>query len=717
MSTVAFDPPPSPIEAEVRRIRKLLEDGEFAQALWAADMLLLEVPENRDVLYMVAVSQRYLRRIPHALATLARLETLHPAYGRLFQERGHCYRTLGDVPAAITAYRHAVQLNSALPASWKALQILHWSLGQQADSETAGNHVASLVKLPAEVVTASSLFADGDIFDAERLIRQFLLTQPDHIEAMRLLAQIGMKLDVLDDAEFLLESVVTFAPDYHLARYEYAVVLSQRHKHAQALKEARRLIAIEPTHRAYRTIRATACTGLGDHEGALQIYRELSAEAPQTPDLHLSIAHALKTLGRQQEAIVSYRTAAAVKPNYGDAYWSLANLKTYRFTDDELARMRAEEVADTTPLVDRYHLCFALGKALEDRAEYAASFEYYERGNALKKSECRYKPGLIERNARLQASVCTREFFESRRGVGCDRADPIFIVGLPRAGSTLLEQILASHSKVEGTMELADIPRLVHHLQGREQDDSKLRYPAVLAELTAEQLTRLGEKYLTDTQVYRTGHSATDLAAADLAEPGSPGTGRPTAAWPNRDVDERNTGRPEMGQSEFFIDKMPNNFRHIGLIHLILPNARIIDARREPMACCFSNFKQLFASGQEFTYSLEDIGRYYRSYVELMAHWDAVLPGKILRVQHEEVVEDLEGNVRRLLEFCGLEFEPQCLEFYKTGRSVRTASSEQVRQPIFKDGLDQWRHFEPWLEPLKEALGPLATPAPSQSNS
>jgi tetratricopeptide (TPR) repeat protein len=676
MSTVAFDPPPSPIEAEVRRIRKLLEDGEFAQALWAADMLLLEVPENRDVLYMVAVSQRYLRRIPHALATLARLETLHPAYGRLFQERGHCYRTLGDVPAAITAYRHAVQLNSALPASWKALQILHWSLGQQADSETAGNHVASLAKLPAEVVTASSMFADGDIFDAERLIRQFLLTQPDHIEAMRLLAQIGMKLDVLDDAEFLLESVVTFAPDYHLARYEYAVVLSQRHKHAQALKEAHRLIATEPTHRAYRTIRATACTGLGDHEGALQIYRELSAEAPQTPDLHLSIAHALKTLGRQQEAIVSYRTAAAVKPNYGDAYWSLANLKTYRFTDDELARMRAEEVADTTPLVDRYHLCFALGKALEDRAEYAASFEYYERGNALKKSECRYKPGLIERNARLQASVCTREFFESRRGVGCDRADPIFIVGLPRAGSTLLEQILASHSKVEGTMELADIPRLVHHLQGREQDDSKLRYPTVLAELTAEQLTRLGEKYLTDTQVYRTG-----------------------------------AGQP------FFIDKMPNNFRHIGLIHLMLPNARIIDARREPMACCFSNFKQLFASGQEFTYSLEDIGRYYRSYVELMAHWDAVLPGKILRVQHEEVVEDLEGNVRRLLEFCGLEFEPQCLEFYKTGRSVRTASSEQVRQPIFKDGLDQWRHFEPWLEPLKEALGPLATPAPSQSNS
>jgi hypothetical protein len=281
--------------------------------------------------------------------------------------------------------------------------------------------------------------------------------------------------------------------------------------------------------------------------------------------------------------------------------------------------------------------------------------------------------------------------------MGCARPDAIFIVGLPRAGSTLLEQILASHSKVEGTMELADIPRLVHHLQGREQDDSKPRYPAVLAELTAEQLARFGEKYLADTQVYRTGKSAADRAATGAASIGRPAM-----------------GQPGMGRAEapppFFIDKMPNNFRHIGLIHLILPNARIIDARREPMACCFSNFKQLFAAGQEFTYSLEDIGRYYRSYVELMAHWDAALPGKILRVQHEEVVEDLEGNVRRLLDFCGLEFEPQCLEFYKTGRSVRTASSEQVRQPIFKDGLDQWRHFEPWLEPLRMALGPLAAP-------
>ncbi|MFI4905686.1 MAG: sulfotransferase, partial [Steroidobacterales bacterium] len=482
---------------------------------------------------------------------------------------------------------------------------------------------------------------------------------------MRLLAQIGMKLDVLDDAEFLLESVLVFDPDYHLARYDYVGVLLRLHKHAKALEEIATLLKVEPQNRAYRICYANVCVGLGNHEEGLRVFRELSAEAPLQADLHLSIAHALKTLGKQQQSIESYRAAAAVKPSFGDAYWSLANLKTYRFTDEEIARMRAQEAAPATKLVDRYHLCFALGKAFEDSAQYAESFRYYERGNALKKSESRYRPGPVERNARLQAAVCTREFFTARQGVGCDRTDPIFIVGLPRAGSTLIEQILASHSKVEGTMELADIPRLVQHLQGRDPDDSKPRYPGVLADLSADQLKRFGEKYIADTQVYRSG-------------------------------------------KRFFIDKNPNNFRHIGLIHLMLPNAKIIDARREPMACCFSNFKQLFAAGQEFTYSLEDIGRYYRSYVELMAHWERILPGKILRVQHEDVVEDLEGDVRRILDFCGLEYEPQCVEFYKTERSVRTASSEQVRQPIFREGLDQWRNFEPFLGPLKAALGSSA---------
>jgi hypothetical protein len=310
--------------------------------------------------------------------------------------------------------------------------------------------------------------------------------------------------------------------------------------------------------------------------------------------------------------------------------------------------------------VDRYHLCFALAKALEDRGEFAESFRYYQQGNELKRPECRYVPELIETNTQLQIKTCTREFFRERSGCGDPRADPIFIVGLPRSGSTLLEQILASHSQVEGTQELANVQQIVTVLRGRELDG--WRYPRVLTEMDAADFARLGEQYLKDTRVYR-------------------------------------TGKP------FFIDKMPNNFRHLGLIHLMLPNARIIDARRAPMACCFSNFKQLFASGQEFTYSMEDIARYYRTYLELMRHWDQVLPGRVLRIHHEDVVEDLDGSVRRLLEFCGLALEPQCISFHQNTRSVRTASSEQVRQALYRDGLEQWKHFEPWLGPLRDALG------------
>src|SRR5882724_5047406 len=398
-----------------------------------------------------------------------------------------------------------------------------------------------------------------------------------------------MKLDVVDDAELLLENVLVLAPDYHDARYEYALALLKRHKHVRAREEMEKLLETDPNNRVYRTTHATACTGFGDYSQALPLYREILAETPNEPELHLSLAHALKALGRTREAIESYRAAAAVRPHYGEAYWSLANLKTYRFTDAEIARMRAAEASANIQQVDRYHLCFALGKALEDRGEYAESFSYYERGNALKKSECRYQPGPIERNARLQAAVCTREFFAAREGYGCDSAAPIFIVGLPRAGSTLIEQILASHSQVEGTMELPVIPRLVQDLQGHERTDSTPRYPGLLAELTAEDFMRLGEQYLNDTKVYR-------------------------------------KGRP------FFIDKMPNNCRHLGLIHLILPNAKIIDARRDPLACCFGNYKQLFASGQQFTYSFEDIARYYRTYLELMEHWNFALPGKVLRV-------------------------------------------------------------------------------------
>ncbi len=664
MAAAALASPASPIEAEVERIRGLLQRREPAVALQAAEAQLKLAPENRDCLYLVAVSQRYLGRIPAALASLVRLEELHPSYSRLYQERGHCHAALRAVDTAIEAYLRAVNLNPALPASWMALQALYRAKGDEQNAQIASRHVAKLASLPPEVVAATTLFADGALHEAEHIVREFLLRHETDVEGMRLLARIGLKLDILDDAEFLLESVLVLAPNYTAARYDYACVLLERQKHVRAREELETLLRGEPGNRAYLTTYATVCVALGDYERALTLYRELLVDKPKSAEIHLSIGHALKTAGKQQQAIASYRAAADARPQYGDAYWSLANLKTYRFTDEEIARMRAAEADRTTSLVDRYHLCFALGKALEDRAEYADSFRWYERGNAQKRSESRYQVEPIERNALLQAQVCTAEFFAARRGVGCRSPDPIFIVGLPRSGSTLLEQILASHSRVEGTMELGDVPRLVNALNGRQQQGAAPRYPGVLAELSPAEFARMGEKYLADTRAYR-------------------------------------SGKP------FFIDKMPNNFRHIGLIHLMLPNARIIDARRAAVACCFSNFKQLFAAGQEFTYGIEDLARYYRLYVELMDHWNAVLPGRILRVQHEDLVADLEGNVRRLLEFCALDFEPACLDFHKTDRSVRTASSEQVRQPIFKEGLDQWRHFEPWLGPLKQALGSL----------
>jgi len=660
------------VELEVRRIRELVQERRFAEAMAATDALLVTVPENRDVLYLRALAQRMLGDIPAALATLAGLERIHPRFSRLYQERGQCHVALKQAPQAIDAFARAVHINAALSVSWNMLEGLFRMTGQLDNAVDAAAHVATLKKLPPEVVTATALFSDGELAEAESIIRDFLLRQGHHVEAMRLLARIGIERDVLDDAQLLLEAVLDLTPDYHAARFDYAQVLIKRHMYPSAHGEAEKLLAADPSNRNYRTLHALTCVGLGLHERAIELYRELLTGAAQPADLHLSIAHSLKTLGRREEAIAEYRAAAAARPGYGDVYWSLANLKTYRFTDEELEQMTTAEPAAS--LVDRYHLCFALGKALEDRQQYASSFEYYARGNALKRAASHYRPEVLELNTRLQIEVCTPGLFARNKGSGASSADPIFIVGLPRSGSTLIEQILASHSAVEGTHELADIPRIVVDLKGRDADLDNPRYPAVLAGMSAEDFRALGEKYLTDTRIYRSGGRS------------------PLASGKQR-----------------FIDKMPNNFRHIGLLHLMLPNAKIIDARREPMACCFGNLKQLFAQGQEFTYSIEDIARYYRTYLELMRHWDSVLPGRVLRIHHEDVVDDLPGAVRRLLDYCELEFEPACVEFHKTQRSVRTASSEQVRQPIYREGLDQWRHYEPWLQPLREALGDALT--------
>jgi tetratricopeptide (TPR) repeat protein len=662
----------APLDTEFGPIRELVKERRFAQALQALDALqpldALQAghPENSEGLYLRAVSQRMLGHTAAALGTLARLEQLHPRFSRLYQERGYCHVALKQAPQAIEAFLRGVNVNPALPASWKMLEGLYRMTGQAANAAQAAAHVATLNRLPPAVVTATALFHDGELAESEQMVRDFLVKQGHHIEAMRLLARIGAEHDVLDDAQLLLEAVLDLEPGYHAARFEYAQVLCRRHLYLEAQQQAEKLLEVDRANRDYRTLHAMTGVGLGQHERAIELYRALLPGATHPAELHLSIAHSMKTLGQQAPAITEYHAAAAAREGFGDAWWSLANLKTYRFSSAELEQMRVAETAAGTAAVDRYHLCFALGKALEDRGEYAPSFEYYARGNALKLAASRYRPEIIEQNTRLQIEVCTRELFAGHERSGAAAADPIFIVGLPRSGSTLIEQILASHSEVEGTHELADIPRMVVELQGRNWQFEDPRYPAVLAQMSAEDFCRLGEKYLRDTRSYRSGKA-------------------------------------------HFIDKMPNNFRHVGLIHLMLPNARIIDARREPMACCFGNLKQLFAHGQEFTYSVAHIARYYQTYLELMRHWDAVLPGRVLRVQYEDVVADLEANVRRILAYCGLEFEPSCVEFYRTERSVRTASSEQVRQPIYREALEQWRHYEPWLAPLRDALGDALT--------
>jgi tetratricopeptide (TPR) repeat protein len=597
-----------------------------------------------------------------ALNCLADIERLHSLSGLLWQERARCHRALGEGAAAIGAYKRAVELNDALSESWQALVELYRSAGRLDEARGAAECLERLSTLPPQLAAGSSLLNEGELEPAEALARDYLNTHGPHVQGMRLLAQVGIKRNVLDDAELLLEHVLARAPHYYEARYEYAAVLLHRRKYLHALEQTQLLLNVTPGNFPYRLLHARNLDGLGRYEEALSLYRQLLGEAPGNVEIQLCIAHALQTVGNRQDAIDAFRFAADSNEGFTAACFALANMKAYRFSDEEIARMRAREMAPDTTLSERYHLCFALGKAYEDRKAFAESFAWYERGNALKRSDVGYRPELAERGLRLQATVCTQAFFAARRGFGCNRPDPIFVVGLTRSGSTLIEQILASHSLVNGTLELPALPHLVQQFRNRDSADAPPRYPAILTELEPADFRRMGEIYLDETRPYR-------------------------------------------GTAPFFVDKMLANFRDIGLIHLILPNARIIDARREPMACCFGNFKQLFLHGQEYSYSLEEMGRYYRWYVELMDHWDRVLPGQVLRVRYEDVVNDLEGSVRRMLEFCGLPFEPACLEFYKTDRSVRTVSSEQVRQPIYRAGLEQWRNYEPWLGPLKTTLG------------
>lgn len=595
-----------------------------------------------------------------------------PGHAAALRLLGAALAGQGDGASAIVALRRATAAAPRDPEGWRLL-------GEQLTlaGDTAGADAATAAMLKAsaaspQLIAAALALADNRLAVAEEGLRARLAAQPGDVAALRMLAEVAGRLGRYGDAERLLVHALQLAPAFNAARSNLAQVLHRQGKPGEALVELDRLAAHAPTDPGHRTLRAAVLARTGATQAALDLYAAVLADFPQQPKAWLSYGHALKAVGRVADSIAAYRTALAQLPSLGEAWWSLANLKTLAFGADDIAAMQRALALPELTAEDRYHVHFALGKALEDAAAYPASFEHYAQGNVLRRTELRYDAAEVSAHLRRSRALFTREFFAARAGSGDPEPDPIFIVGLPRSGSTLLEQILSSHSAVEGTSELSDILSLASRLGGKSGKGVASPYPEALAALDHSALAALGREYLDRTRI------------------------------------QRHTAKP------YFIDKMPNNFQHIGLIHLVLPHAKIIDARRHPLGCGFSEFKQHFARGQGFTYSLDDIGRYYRDYVALMAHYDAVLPGRVHRVFYEAMVADPEAQIRALLAFCGLPFEAACLSFHTNDRAVRTPSSEQVRQPIYTAAVEHWQHYANYLEPLRSALGPVldSYPAP-----
>ena len=648
----------------VAKATRLAQSGDFSGSIDMIETIGDGLSEEPSALYVQGVCLRKLQRHDDAIEKLEQVLELDSQFVRAYQELGHVFIAQKKAMQAIQSYETAVKMDPALIASWRTLHDLYAAARDTQKQQTAKRYVDELSQLAPALQAVKSHLNRGNIETADQICRQYLQKNKKDVEAMRLLASIAVNAKILDDAEFLLESAVEFEPDHIGVRYDYSNVLLRRQKFGLAHKIAKQLYDLRPTETPFKILLAATTTGVGETKQGVHMYQQLLNDFDEMDDYYLLLGHAQKTSGDIDGSIDSYQTLYKKNPYLGDAFWSLANTKTYTFSDSEIAHMRDYKERDETSAIDKVHFNFALGKALEDQQDYDAAFTAYENGNRQNRELIKYQTGEMVNRVDWQMDRCDAGLFSKLKNAGCSSDAPIFILGMPRAGSTLLEQIIASHSMVDGTHELPNVLSLVHRMQGR--DNIKIGqeppYPKLLNTLKANDFKQLGQQYIDDTLVYRQG-------------------------------------------APYFIDKMPNNFLHIGLIKLILPNAKVIDARRHPMACCFSNFKQLFAEGQEFTYSLNDLGDYYRNYLRVMDHWDQVLPGFVLKVQHEEVVNDLEVQVRRMLDFCGLPFEQACLEFFKTQRNVRTPSSEQVRQPIYKTGLEHWRNFETHLNPLKEGLG------------
>ena len=655
--------PKGPLEVALAHGARLLETRpDLAEQ--QAEAILDAAPGHPVALRLQGVARRFQGDAAGARGVLEDLARTQPRWAAAHYELGLTLAAMNEDKAAVAAFGRAVQLKPDFSDAWRALGDQLTLAGDTAAADRAyARHIQASVHDPRLMAAAQAL-CDDNLPVAEQLLRDHLKAQPTDVTAMRMLAEVGGRVGRYADSELLLERALELAPGFGAARHNLAIVLNRQEKASEALVQIDRLLATEPRNPTYLNLKAVILGKTGDYDEALKLYDQVLKVQPNQPKVWMSYGHALKTAGRLEDGVGAYRRSLALEPSLGEAYWSLANLKTFRFEDADVDAMTAQLERAGLSDDDRLHLHYALGKALEDAGRWGASFEHYAAGAKIRRGQVDYDAEEMTSRVERSKALFTSEFFAARAGQGASAPDPIFVVGLPRSGSTLIEQILASHSQVEGTMELTEIISMARELGGRRTRSDVSKYPESIADLDGDALRALGERFLERTCI------------------------------------QRKSGKP------FFIDKMPNNFLHTGLIFAILPNAKIVDARRHPMATCFSAFKQHFARGQNFSYDLTEVGRYWRDYADLMAHFEVVAPGRVHRVFYEAMVEDLEGETRRLLDYCGLDLEPGCLRFWETERAVRTASSEQVRRPIFTDAVEHWRNYEAWLGPLESALGP-----------
>lgn len=660
--------PPSPQQALALAAQKL--DTDAAAALTLAESVLRQSPGLPPAELIAGQALRRIGRPRDALVRLSALARRQPVPVLLW-ELAQAAGEAGEPKQAIAALESLTRQQPAVAQGWF---LLARHLREEGRAEAAWRADLSGINASSrdrDLLEAAIAMNEGRLDDCEAMLNARLTRLPDDPAGRRLLGEIHWRRGDMTPALAQVERAVAIAPGFDLARDFLIRLLLQNNRLAQALDHAEILATSPIKNPGYDLILASVLVRLGDQERASTIYQKLLAAKPDQPQVWQNLGHALKTLGRQDDAVHAYRQAVTHQPTMGEAWWSLANLKTVKLDTADIAVME-QALLTLEPEAEKrqediFHLHFSLGKALEDGQAHEAAFGHYDRGNRLRRTMVRHDAADFTAEVAAARDLFTTPYIASHGDGGCTAPDPIFIVGLPRAGSTLVEQILSSHSRVEGTMELPEMMMIAGRLQSRVDDGEFPDFATMMTALTPADRLRLGEEYIDRTRVHR------------------------------------------QSDKPHFIDKMPNNWQHAGLIHLILPNARIIDARRHPMGCCFSGWKQHFARGQAFTYDLTDIGLYYRDYVAMMAAFDAAMPGRVHRVLYERMVADTPGEVARLLAALDLPFEEECLAFWRNKRAVRTASSEQVRQPIFTDGLDQWRHFAPWLGDLEAALGPALT--------